>query len=123
MLQSEAQQQVIAKMDSYTEPQFSSIALITIDTQCDTLDGQPLAIPGTSACLPNMVRLLEAFRTARLPIVHMVRIYEPDGSNVDLCRRNTVESGRAMFLKDSSGSQLAPSLLPAVDAILDSQRL
>ena len=39
-------------MDIYTSPDFTSAALITIDTQCDTLDGQPLEIPGTSAALP-----------------------------------------------------------------------
>jgi hypothetical protein len=31
---------------------------VTIDTQRDTLDGQPLEIPGTSAALPNMRRVL-----------------------------------------------------------------
>ena len=109
-------------MDTYTKPDFSSVALITIDTQCDTLDGQPLEIPGTSAILPNMARLLEAFRASERPIIHIVRIYQPDGSNVDLCRRSAVEKGRAMLLNDSDGSQLASTLLPA-DIRLDSRRL
>ena len=33
-------------MDKHTNPDFSSIALITIDIQRDTLDGQPFEIPG-----------------------------------------------------------------------------
>lgn len=59
-------------MDIYTSPDFASAALITIDTQCDTLDGQPLEIAGTSAALPVMVRLLNAFRGAKRPIVLLV---------------------------------------------------
>ncbi|WP_455378246.1 cysteine hydrolase family protein [Petrachloros mirabilis] len=98
------------------------MALVTIDTQCDTLDGQPLEIPGTSAILPNMERLLRAFREFERPIVHVVRIYRPDGSNVDLCRRDAVERGHAMLLADSHGSQLAAPLLPA-DIRLDSPLL
>ena len=31
-------------MNDYTRPDFGSAALITIDTQCDVLDGQPLEI-------------------------------------------------------------------------------
>lgn len=112
----------LTKMETYTEPIFRSMALITIDTQCDTLDGQPLEIPGTSAALPNMARLLGAFRASAQPVIHIVRIYRPDGSNVDLCRRAAVEGGRAMLLADSSGSQMAPGLLPG-DLRLNLKRL
>jgi nicotinamidase-related amidase len=99
-------------MDHYTEPDFSAAGLITIDTQRDTLDGQPLEIPGTSAILPNMRRLLGAFRANQQPIVHVVRLYKSDGSNVDLCRRVAVETGQAVLAPDTPGSQLAPGLLP-----------
>jgi nicotinamidase-related amidase len=99
-------------LDRYTEPDFSAAALITIDTQRDTLDGQPLEIPGTSSILPNMSRLLTVFRALRRPIVHVVRLYKPDGSNVDLCRRAAVEEGQVVLAPDTPGSQLAPGLLP-----------
>jgi nicotinamidase-related amidase len=98
-------------MDRYTEPDFSAAALITIDAQRDTLDGQPLEIPGTSSILPNMSRLLSAFRALQRPIVHVVRLYMPDGSNVDLCRRAAVEAGQGALAPGTSGSQLAPGLL------------
>ena len=98
-------------MDRYTEPDFSTAALITIDTQWDTLDGQPLEIPGTSSILPNMSRLLSAFRALHRPIVHIVRLYNPDGSNVDLCRKAAVEAGRGALAPGTPGSQLAPGLL------------
>jgi nicotinamidase-related amidase len=97
---------------SYTAPDFTSMALITIDTQRDTLDGGPLEIAGTSAILPRMQRLLETFRRMQMPIVHMVRLYKDDGSNVDLCRRTMVESGTAILRPGSPGSELASELLP-----------
>ena len=106
-------------MSRYTEPEWFNCALITMDTQCDTLDGQPFAIPGTSAILPRMRAMLEAFRAANKHIIHIVRIYKADGSNVDLCRRELVEQGLALLLAGSSGCQLAPELLPHAGIKLD----
>lgn len=110
-------------MSRYTEPEWSNSALVTIDTQCDTLDGQPFEIPGTSAALPRMRRLLQAYRNARRPIIHIVRIYRSDGANVDLCRKELVEQGAALVLAGSSGCQLAPELLPRSGIELDVDQL
>jgi nicotinamidase-related amidase len=110
-------------MSRYTEPEWSKSALITIDTQRDTLDGQPFEIPGTSAIIRHMTVLLRAFRRANKPIIHIVRLYRPDGSNVDLCRRELVEQGAALVLAGTPGSQLAPGLLPRVGLALDTDVL
>lgn len=110
-------------MVSYTSPDFQHAALITIDVQNDTLDGQPFEVPGASASLPKMQRLLEIFRARNFPIVHIVRIYRSDGSNVDLCRRQAVEQGAALFLADSNGCQLPLELLPQPGTRLDCQLL
>jgi nicotinamidase-related amidase len=105
--------------DPYTTPDFGAAALITIDTQSDVLDGGPLEIRGTSAVLPRMRMLLESFRVAGLPIVHIVRLYESDGSNVDLCRRRAVEQGARFLTTGKPGTQLAADLLPERDLELD----
>ncbi len=105
--------------DRYLTPDFAAAALITIDTQRDVLDGEPLEIPGTSAALPAMKRLLEAFRRAQAPIVHIVRLYRRDGSNVDLCRRSWVEDGATILTPGSEGSDLAPGLLADPSVRLD----
>lgn len=110
-------------MTDYTRLDFNRIALITIDTQCDTLDGEPLEIPGTSDVLPNMQALLQEFRVLERPIVHIVRIYKKDGSNVDLCRRSAVENGARMLLEGRPGCELAPSLLPDSSIRLDHTEL
>ena len=106
-------------MTDHTAPDFPTSALITIDTQRDVLDGQPLEIPGTSAILPAMARLLDAFRQAHAPIVHIVRLYRPDGSNVDLCRRSLVENGAAILAPWTEGSELAPGLIANLAVRLD----
>src|SRR5919198_5779763 len=90
----------------YVAPDFASAALVTIDTQVDTLDGEPLEIPGTSAAVPRIAALAASFRAAGRPIVHIVRLYRRDGSNVDLCRRSVVEAGAELLAPGSSGSQL-----------------
>ena len=41
-----------------------------------------------------------------------MRIYRPDGRNVDLCRRSAVECGAEILLAESPDCQVAPGLLP-----------
>jgi nicotinamidase-related amidase len=108
--------------DPYVSPDFSAAALITIDTQRDVLDGGPLEVPGTSVALGAIRALTEAFREADRSIVHIVRLYRPDGANVDLCRRQRVEKGARFLAPGTPGSQLASPLLPA-DLTLDEELL
>ena len=97
---------------SWTQPEFERIALVTIDVQRDTLDGQPFEITGTSKALPHIKRLCQAFRSNGAPTVHILRLYLPDGSNAELCRREALSEGAQMFLAGSEGRELAPELLP-----------
>ncbi len=110
-------------MDKFTQPDFKSAALITIDTQRDTLDGQPFETPGTSLILPQMQKLLQIFRQHGKPIIHIVRIYKRDGSNVDLCRRQAVLQGSEILIEDTPGCELAAELFPDQNITLDYQRL
>jgi nicotinamidase-related amidase len=112
-----------AALDSYTEPDFAAAALITIDTQRDVLDGGPFEIPGTSAALEAMRVLTQAFRRAGRHVVHIVRLYEPDGVNADLCRRHAVQSGMRVLNPGDPGSQLASELLPEPGIELDAELL
>lgn len=110
-------------IDPYTAPDFAAAALITIDVQRDTLDGGPLEIPGTSAAVSAMRMLLDAFRSSGRPIVHIVRLYRPDGSNVDPCRRGAVEDGLRALTPNLEGSQLAAGLFPNTGPALDAEFL
>jgi nicotinamidase-related amidase len=102
---------------------FEHAALITIDTQNDTLDGQPLEVPGTSAVLPNIVELCRVFRSSGRPIVHIVRLYRADASNVDPCRRELVLEGTPILRPGTPGRSPAPGLVPADAAELDDDLL
>jgi nicotinamidase-related amidase len=109
--------------NDYTRPDFGSMALVTIDMQNDFLKGQPFEIPGTSEILPQMRNLVEAFRRARRPVIHMVRLYKRDGSNADVCRRSAVEQGATLVCPGTRGAELAPPLLPAQKLSFDAELL
>jgi nicotinamidase-related amidase len=104
--------------DFYTSPLARSAALVLIDVQRDFLDipgdDAPMPVDGTRAAIPAMAELATAFRERRLPIVHVVRLYRPDGSNVDLVRRLSIEQGARIAVPGTTGSQIAADLLPNV---------
>jgi nicotinamidase-related amidase len=99
----------------------SSSALVSIDVQRDTLDGQPLEVPGTSAAVPAMAAVAAAYRHAIRPIVHVVRLYRADGSNAEPFRRPLVRS-QPVLRPGTPGRLLAPQLL-ATEADLDDDLL
>lgn len=93
-----------------TDPDFAHCALITVDLQKDTMPGQPMEVPGTSDVIPPVLSLLTVFRDKNIPVIHLVRIYQPDGKNVELCRRQQVLEGRQLFIAGSTGAELIPEL-------------
>lgn len=100
-------------MNKYTNPCVKNSALITIDTQNDfTLNGAPAQIKGTKEVIPNMVRLLDIYRNNELTIIHVIRLYLSDGSNVDLCRRQIIEEGKSIVAPESNGADLVDDLKP-----------
>jgi nicotinamidase-related amidase len=105
----------------YTAPDLAYAALVTIDVQQDVLDGGTLGVPGTRDALAGIERLTAWFRRAQKPIVHAIRLYSPDGEDVDLCRRSAVEQGARTLIAGSPGSQLAGAL--ASNAALDHELL
>lgn len=111
-------------MDYYTKPDWSRSVLLTIDVQRDfTLPGAPALIAGTWEIVPAIQRLLAAYRSASLPIIHVVRIYLADGSNVDLCRRARIEDGARIVVPASEGSEIVKELLPSTSIQLDTESL
>jgi nicotinamidase-related amidase len=102
--------------DSYTRPRPGSAALVLIDVQRDFYaEDAPLRVEGTSEVIPAMARLATEFRDRALPIVHVVRLYRADGSNADIVRRQSIEQGARIAVPGSTGSQIAPVLLPNVE--------
>jgi nicotinamidase-related amidase len=110
-------------VDELTSPAWDSAALITIDVQVDTLDGQPLEIPGTSAATANIGRLAAAFRARRLPIVHMVRLYLADGTNAEPCRQELARGPVPVLRPGTPGRLLAPGVADGDTPLFDDQLL
>jgi nicotinamidase-related amidase len=110
-------------MDEHTRPHYERSALLTIDLQRDFLSDSPYGIAGTTEVLPAVCTLVAAYRAAERPIVHVVRLYLPDGSNADLCRRAVLASGASIALHGSPGSQLADGLTPDNTIELDHDQL
>ena len=108
----------------YTTPVPERSVLLTIDVQQDfTAPGAVAEIAGTHDRLPVMRRMLDAYRRQHLPIVHVLRLYLRDGTNVDLCRRAAIENGNAVVLPGSAGAELAEPLKPASDTHVDATLL
>lgn len=97
----------------------ASCALLTIDVQRDFLSDQPYGVPGTTEVLPQISRLVRAYRDAGRPVVHIVRLYAEDGSDADLVRRGLLASGVRLVAPGSPGSRLAEGLAPDGAAELD----
>lgn len=109
-------------MDTYTRPDWFRSVLLTIDVQRDfTVPGAPAFIPGTVEVVPAIQRLLTNYRCAGLPIIHVTLLYMADGSNVDLCRRASVEDGASIVETGTEGSQIVKELLPSLSIYLDAE--
>jgi nicotinamidase-related amidase len=106
----------------YVSPEFDSIALVSVDLQRDVLEGQDFEVVGTSAAAEVTAALADAFRQVGAPIIHVIRLYSEDGSNVDPCRRGAVEAGLKLLIAGSPGAEIAEGLLPH-GAAFDAERL
>jgi nicotinamidase-related amidase len=112
------------KPASYTAPLPLSSALLTIDVQDDfTKPNAPAKVAGTWQRVPAMREIVQAYRARKLPIIHVVRLYSPDGRNADLCRRERIEAGAKIVVPGTKGAELVDSLKPAPGIALDADRL
>jgi nicotinamidase-related amidase len=63
-------------------------ALLIIDMQNDfVLEGKPYAVAGARAVVPKIQEVLSLFRARGLPVIHVLRVHRPDGSDVEIIRQ------------------------------------
>jgi nicotinamidase-related amidase len=111
-------------MWDYCTPEKDRAALLTISAQRDfTAVGSPVRACGLERAVPAMGRLAKAFRDQGAPIFHSVRLYRPDGSNVDACRRQSVEEGLRILMPGTFGVELLDELKPDPDLRLEPELL
>jgi nicotinamidase-related amidase len=99
-------------VDPQLAPHWNTAALVVIDVQRDFLSESPHGVPGTTEMLPRLRELVVAFRAARRPIIYVIRLYAPDGSDADRARRTLLAGGARIVAPGSAGREIAPGLLP-----------
>ncbi|MGM7420797.1 cysteine hydrolase family protein [Cellulosimicrobium sp. CpK407] len=104
-------------LDPFLAPHWETSALLVIDTQVDFAEGGSTPVAGTREVVPALTSLVEAYRRAGLPVVHVVRLY--DGDDVDLVRRRAIGDGAAVVRPGTPGSAILPELVPAGAPPLD----
>lgn len=110
-------------VDPHLAPHWASAALITIDMQRDFLSDRPFGLAGTTEIMPSLRSLTEAWRAAKRPIVHVVRLYPRTGDDIDRVRRTLIASGVSFVSPGTPGRLLAPGLPPAGAPDLDDDLL
>jgi len=111
-------------MNKYTKPDFDHAALLIIDMQNDfALPGSIMEVYGTYNVIPTVKKVLRLFRTYKKPIFHMVRLYKEDGSNADICRKETIEQGEEIASPNSDGAEIVEDLKPGICTLRASQLL
>src|SRR5690606_3812586 len=100
------------------------VALLIIDMQHDFAAPEGNAyINGTETVIPVVADIARYFRKYRRPVVHVVRLYLPDGSNADLCRRKIIAAGASIVTPHADGAAIIPALLPENSTQPDHDRL
>lgn len=99
--------------DEHVLPDFSACALVVIDMQNDFVQPQGTASSQEALdILPKTCELVRGFRVAQRSVIHVVRLYEQDGSNAEGCRKGMLLSGQQLVVPDTWGSQVADGLMP-----------
>nr|WP_319540247.1 isochorismatase family cysteine hydrolase [uncultured Methanospirillum sp.] len=90
-------------------------ALLLIDMQNDfVLDGRPLQVNGAHSIIPVIRNILEMFRSAGLPVFHIVRVHRPDGSDVEIMRQDLFRK-TSFAVEGTHGAAVIDELTPAGD--------
>jgi nicotinamidase-related amidase len=111
-------------VNDYINPDSKHSALLVIDVQHDfTLFGAAAEIPGTLQAVQYIQRLIRKYREQEAPIIHIIRLYNADGSNADLCRRKSIERGKQLVTPETDGAELMDELKPSTDIKLNSTQL
>ncbi len=91
----------------------SKTALLIVDMQNDAAhpDGRTF-VPDAAHKAPVIGMLLEAFREAKQPVVHVVRSYRADTWDVERFRVPYFQAGRGWAIEGSWGVQILDRLTP-----------
>jgi nicotinamidase-related amidase len=88
-------------------------ALLIIDMQNDfCLPGAPFEIKGAASAAPNIKKALNTSRNCGLPIIHIIRHYQADGSDVEITRYHDFMKKGGACVKGTKGAEIIDELKP-----------
>jgi nicotinamidase-related amidase len=91
----------------------TNTALLIIDMQNDFVVGNAhCKVDGAANALPVMRQALDFFRSRGLPVFHIIRSYEEDGSNAEITRQKDFQEGRKYIVAGSKGAEIVEELQP-----------
>jgi nicotinamidase-related amidase len=95
------------KRDTSKDLPIGKMALLLIDMQNDFVSWTPYA----SAIVPNLKKVLKACRANRIPVIHVIRHYSEDASDVELPRVENFLK-RPFVVGGTPGAEVVPQLSP-----------
>ena len=88
-------------------------ALLIIDMQNDfVLPDAPLCVRGAAPTVPVIRHLLLDAREAGIPVCHVIRCHNRDGSDVEKMRQPLFSDGPGICVPGSEGARIVTPLLP-----------
>lgn len=88
-------------------------ALLIVDMQNDfCLPGAPFEVNGALQVAARIKEALEACRQHGLPVVHVIRHYRPDGSDVEITRYEAFVKAGGALIPGSKGAEIIEELRP-----------
>ncbi len=94
-------------------PMLYSPALLLVDMQNEFVHPQgKLFVPGAPETVPHLAAVLQGFRRAGLPVIHVRREHCPDGSDVETVRREAFRRMGGFCLPGSWGAHFVAELAP-----------
>lgn len=92
--------------------QMKRYALLIIDMQNDfVLPGAPLRVPQAASVVPRIRAVLDAFRDRKMPVFHVLRVHRPDGSDVEIIRKDLFKK-TPFAVSGTSGAAVVDELTP-----------
>ncbi len=87
-------------------------ALLIIDMQNDfVLEGKPLKVAGAPVVIPKIQAVLAEFRKRSLPVIHVLRVHRPDGSDVEIIRQERFRN-QPFAVAGTHGAAVIDALAP-----------
>jgi len=88
-------------------------AFLIVDMQNDfCLPGAPFEVTGAMKVAEKIKEALEACRKHGLPIIHVIRYYRPDGSDVEITRYEGFKKAGGALIEGTKGAEIVDILKP-----------